>query len=308
MRILVTGGAGFIGSHIVDRYLALGHEVAILDNFATGLRENANDKAVLYEADLTDHEAVTRALAEFRPEAINHQAAHLSVAESVGNPQYTAGVNVLGFLNLMEAARSHGLQRVVAASTGGALYGDTDQLPTPESHPTRPVSPYGVSKLAMEEYLHYYKTEYGIDWVALRYANVYGPRQNPKGETGVIAVFLDRMGSGQQPVIFGDGGQTRDYVFVSDVVAANVAALTQGAESYNIGTGKETDVTEVFAELQRAMGTDFPEKHADPRPGEQRRSVLDTTRAQQELDWSAEVSFSEGVAKTVAWFRHSHGA
>jgi len=306
MRVLVTGGAGFIGSQIADAYLEAGHDVAVLDNLSTGLRENLNQDAAFYDVDLTDQEGVIRAMSEFQPEAVNHQAAHLSVSESVEHPQFTAKTNILGFLNLMEAGRKHGLKRVVAASTGGALYGDTDVIPTPETHPTRPVSPYGVSKLSMEQYLHYYNVGYGLEWVTLRYANVYGPRQNPQGETGVIAVFLDRMGTGKQPVIFGDGTQTRDYVYVDDVVQANLAALTNGREAYNIGTGLETDVNTVFEALQQAMGTEFPEQHGDPRPGEQQRSCLDASRARSELGWQPTVSFKEGVAQTVEWFRNHY--
>ena len=300
---MVTGGAGFIGSQIVDAYLEKGHQVAILDSLVTGLRRNINPKAKFYEADLRDQVKVEQAVAEFKPEVINHHAAHLSVSESVEKPQFTAEVNSIGFLNVMEAGRKNGLKRVIVASTGGALYGDTDQVPTTEDHPTEPVSPYGVTKLAMEEYLHYYKVQYGVNWVALRYANVYGPRQNPKGETGVVAVFLEKINSGQGPVVFGDGLQTRDYVFVEDVVDANVAAVEQGSGPYNIGTGIETNVIEIFNQLQALMNSDFPEIHNEARPGEQRRSALDASKARTELGWQSQVNFTTGLEATVSRFK-----
>lgn len=303
MKVLVTGGAGFIGSQIVDAYLDAGHEIAILDSLVTGLKVNLNPRAHFYNVDLRDQSAVEEAISEFKPELINHHAAHLSVSESVEKPQFTAEVNTVGFINIMEAGRKNGLDRIVVASTGGALYGDTDNLPTNEMEPTRPVSPYGVTKLAMEEYLHYYKVQYGIDWVALRYSNVYGPRQNPKGETGVVAVFLERIKNGQGPVIFGDGLQTRDYVFVEDVVRANVAAINKGFGPYNIGTGVETNVIDIFNLLQKLMGSQFPEVHKEGRLGEQQRSVLDASRAKSDLGWQPEVKFADGLERTVSWFK-----
>ncbi|MBI2589763.1 GDP-mannose 4,6-dehydratase [Candidatus Berkelbacteria bacterium] len=304
MRILVSGGAGFIGSHIVEAYRSLGHELAILDNFSTGLRENVHPDAKLYEVDLTDQSAVERAVREFEPELINHQAAHLSVPESVKKPQFNATVNILGFLNLMEAAR-RSVKRVIIASTGGALYGDTDQVPTPETHPTLPVSPYGVTKLTAEQYLHFYHTEYPeINWVALRYSNVYGPRQNPKGETGVIAVFLERMMTGQAATIYGDGLQTRDYVFVEDVARAHVAALDKGNGAYNIGTGQETNVKEIYAFLQKATDLIQEAQFGPARPGEQKRSALDCARAKTELDWEPMIELKEGVQRTVDWYKN----
>lgn len=303
MRVLVTGGAGFIGSHLVDAYLARGDEVVILDNFVLGLKENVNPAAALYAIDLADRDAVEAVLLDFQPELVSHQAAHLSVYQSVEDPQYNAIVNVLGFLNLMESAVSAGVQRVVVASSGGVIYGNDVPVPTAEAATPSPVSPYGVSKLAMEAYLHYYSVQYGLDWVALRYGNVYGPRQNPKGETGVISVFLEQMAAGRQPTINGDGKQTRDYVYVADVVAANLAASERGSGAYNVGTGQETDVITVFRTLQAALKTDFPKQFGLARSGEQRRSVLDCRRAQEELGWEAGTTFERGVQATVRWYQ-----
>lgn len=302
MRILVTGGAGFIGSHLVDAYLSEGFEVAILDNFATGLQTNINSKAKFYEVDLTDQVATQKAVAHFKPEVINHHAAHLSIYESVEDPQFDATTNIIGFLNLMEAARNNGLKKVLVASTGGALYGDTDIVPTPEEHPIKPVSPYGITKLTTEQYLHYYHVEYGIEWTAMRYSNVYGPRQNPKGETGVIAVFIALMATGKQPEIFGDGQQTRDYVFIDDVVRANLTATQKGSGPYNIGTGIETNVHQIFELVQGVLGTNFKKEFDLGRKGEQRRSALDATRARQELGWEPKVMLEEGVKRTVEWY------
>jgi UDP-glucose 4-epimerase len=305
MKILVTGGAGFIGSNIVDAYLKAGHEVAILDSLITGLRENLNPAARFFEADVRDVDAVKRAIDEFQPEVLNHHAAHLSVSKSVADPRFDAEVNIIGFLTVVEAARPY-LKRVIVASSGGVVYGDAQQIPTPESHSTQPISPYGVAKLTMEHYLHYYQLQYGLEWVALRYPNVYGPRQNPKGETGVIAVYLNIIGSGGQPQILGDGLQTRDFVFIEDVVRASIQALDHGQGPYNIGTGIETKVVDLFHQLQNAYGSSLPEVFGPARPGEQRRSALDNTKAQVELDWRPQVHLTEGLQKTVAWYRQAN--
>lgn len=303
MKILVTGGAGFIGSHLVDAYLGLGHEVAIIDNFVTGLPENVNANAKLYEIDLTDRQATEQALLDFKPELINHQAAHLSVYQSVEDPIFNANNNIIGLLNLMEGARKTEVKKVVAASSGGVIYGETDVLPTPESHQTKPVSPYGISKLVLEYYLNYYQEQYGVDWVALRYGNVYGPRQNPKGETGVIAVFLEQMINGKQPMIFGDGEQTRDYVFIEDVVKANLSASKQGSGPFNIGTAHPTNVVRIFDLLQTQLQTNFTKYYDQPRMGEQRHSVLDILRAKEKLNWEPKVTLETGINRTVEWYK-----
>ena len=303
MRILVTGGAGFIGSHLVDAYLERGDEVAIIDNLATGLKKNVNSKAKFYEVDITDKQATKNAVLDFKPEVINHHAAHLSIRESVEDPRFNATVNILGFLNVMESARTNGLKKIIVASSGGAVYGDASIIPTPESYPNHPVSPYGVTKLAAEHYLHYYKSQYNIDWVAMRYSNVYGPRQNPKGETGVIATFLEQMVTDKQPIIFGDGEQTRDYVFISDVINANLLALEKGGGPYNIGTGLETSVIEVFNLLQNKLKTNFQKQHGLARPGETKRSALDISAAKTGLLWEPGVKLEEGIEQTISWYK-----
>lgn len=306
MRILVTGGAGFIGSSLVDKYLELGHEVAVIDNLITGLEENLNSKAKFYKVDITDTKATQRAVLDFTPEIINHQAAHLSVSESVADPQFDAKTNILGLLNLLEPACRNGLKRVVAASSGGVVYGDTDVIPTPEGEPTHPISPYGVAKLTTEAYLNYYANQFGIDWVAMRYSNVYGPRQNPKGETGVIAVFMNLLGQNLQPEIFGNGLQTRDYVFIDDVVAANMIASQKGTGPYNIATSVQTTVIEIFNLIQKEMGTNFPEKFGPKREGEQLKSALDIAKAKGELGWEPKISLQEGIKKTVEWYKSNN--
>lgn len=303
MKILVTGGAGFIGSNLVDQYLALGHEVAVADNFVTGLRENLNPKAKFYELDISDQKETQKVILDFAPEIINHQAAHLSVSESVKNPQYDANTNILGLLNLLEPACKNGLKKIVVASSGGVVYGETGNIPTLEDEPTKPISPYGVSKLTTENYLNYYFKQYGLDWVALRYSNVYGPRQNPKGETGVIAVFMNLLGQNLQPQIFGNGLQTRDYVYIDDVVSANMLATNNGFGAYNIATSRETNVIEVFDLVQDLMGTNFPKKFGPRREGEQLRSCLSVDRAKNDLGWKPKINLSEGIRRTVAWYR-----
>lgn len=303
MRILVTGGAGFIGSHLVDAYLAAGHTVAIADNFSTGLAANVNPQARLYEIDLVDRAAVAAMIEDFRPELLSHHAGHLSVYQSVADPWHDAEVNLIGFLNLIEPAIKCGLQRIVTASSGGVVYGDDVPRPTPETVTPQPVSPYGVTKLALEAYLHYYGVQYQLPWVALRYANVYGPRQNPRGETGVISVFLEQMAAGKQPVINGDGEQTRDYVSIDDVVRANLTLVQRGSGIYNLGTGVGTSVIEIFQLLQAALGTTFPQQHGPARRGEQRQSVLDSTRAANELGWQPTVALQAGIQRTVDWYR-----
>jgi UDP-glucose 4-epimerase len=305
MRILVTGGAGFIGSHTVDALVAAGaHEVSILDGLSSGKREQVNPAARFYEADLRNAEAIVPILEREKPEVIYHLAAQMDVRRSVADPAFDAGINLVGFLNLMEAARPNGLTRVVFASTGGAIYGEQEQFPCDEEHPRRPVSPYGVAKLATEAYLFFYKVQYGIDYVAMRYANVYGPRQDPHGEAGVVAIFCGRMLEGKPSTIFGDGEQTRDYIFVGDVARANVAALaakTSGA--FNIGTGVETSVNQLYRSLASAAGVKTPPSYAAERPGEQRRSVISPARAGQALGWRPDVTLDEGLKRTFTFFK-----
>lgn len=309
MRIVVSGGAGFIGSHVVDAYLAAGHEVAVLDDLSTGQAEHLNPAARFHQVDLRDRDAVARAIARERPEIVNHHAAQLDVRRSVADPAFDAAVNLVGFLHLLEAAREHGLRRVILASSGGVVYGESARLPTREEDPTEPISPYGVAKLGSERYLHCYAHLYGIPSVWLRYANVYGPRQNPHGEAGVIAIFAAQLLAGGAPLINGSGGQTRDYVFVGDVVRANLLALESDyAGPLNIGTGVETDVTRLFAILCEAAGHHPGARHGPAKAGEQLRSVLDPRRAGEVLGWQAETPLAEGLRRTVAWFRERRAA
>jgi UDP-glucose 4-epimerase len=306
MRILVTGGAGFIGSHTVDALVASGAgEVSVLDDFSTGKRSQVNAKAAIYQTDLRDPAAVAAVVAQARPEIIFHLAAQMDVRRSVADPAFDAQVNLVGFLNLMESARRHGLKRVIFSSTGGAIYGEQDEFPCTEDHPRRPVSPYGVAKLATEAYLFFYKVEYGIDYLALRFANVYGPRQDPHGEAGVVAIFCGRILDGKPVTIYGDGAQTRDYVYVGDVVRAVVAAAKSSASAValNIGTGVETNVNDLYSTL--AGIADFPTKaqHGAARPGEQKRSVISPARAQRELGWRPEIKLADGLEETFKYFK-----
>ena len=305
MKLLVTGGAGFIGSHLVRTFLDDGHDVHVVDDLSSGRRENLPGGVPLHVHDIRSADAAEMLRRE-RFEAIVHQAAQMDVRRSVADPMYDAGINVLGFLNVMEAARESGLKKVLFASTGGAIYGDPiSDAPQTEDDPLRPLSPYGITKLTTEKYLHFYHETYGIPYVALRYANVYGPRQSPHGEAGVVAIFTEKLLRGEAPTINGDGTQTRDYVFVGDVAAANRAALGYGGApgAYNVGTGVETNVNQLFGHLRRLTGSDAPEQHGEGKPGEQRRSVLDTARTTATLGWRPTVAIADGLAETVDWFR-----
>jgi len=304
MKILVSGGAGFIGSHVADAYIAAGHEVVIADNLSTGHDRNLPRGARFARVDIRDRAAVVGLIERERPEVLNHHAAQMDVRRSVADPVFDAEINLIGLLNLMEAGRAHGLRCVVFASSGGTVYGENQGLPAREGEPTEPVSPYGVAKLASERYLHYYAHLYGIRYVALRYANVYGPRQDPHGEAGVVAIFSGSLLRHEQPVINGDGKQTRDYVYVADVARANVLALKGDYRGpLNIGTAVETDVNQLFALLCEAAGFHPPERHGPAKPGEQSRSSLDPAKARATLGWAPTVPLAEGLARTVDYFR-----
>ncbi len=300
--VCVTGGAGFIGSHVADALVAAGHRVLIVDDLSSGRKQNVPTGAELHVLDIRSQEAA-RLLADERVEILVHHAAQMDVRRSVADPRFDADVNVGGLLNLLEAGRDATLRRVVFASTGGAIYGEQDVHPADEDHPARPVSPYGVSKLAGERYLYYYHVQYGLDAICLRYANVYGPRQNPHGEAGVVAIFLKKLLDGDIPTIHGDGRQTRDYVYVGDVVRANLAAIgVTGFHVYNVGTGDETDVNTLYAALRSAVGDGPDALHGPGQPGEQRRSSISSGRLRSELGVDVATSLDDGLRATAAWF------
>jgi UDP-glucose 4-epimerase len=301
VRAVVTGGAGFIGSHVVDALLARGDEVCVLDNLASGRREQVDEAANFVEADVRNGPAVEELFSRLQPDACLHLAAQADVRVSVDRPDYDCEVNVLGTVRVLEASRRCGA-RVVLASTGGAIYGECER-PAPETAERQPLSPYGTSKLAAEEYLKAYSRLYGAQHVALRFGNVYGPRQDPHGEAGVVAIFLGLLATGGTPRIFGDGSQTRDYVYVGDVVAATLAALAGEAGIFNVGTGLETSVTTLYEACRRVAGSNTEPEFAPPRSGELQRSVLDPALATQQLGFSAGTSLEDGLAATWAWIR-----
>jgi UDP-glucose 4-epimerase len=303
LKILVTGGAGFIGSHIVDALVAKGHEVSIVDSLLMGRRENLNPAAKFYLMDIRARE-VDRLFEIEKFEAVFHLAAQMDVRKSVEDPMFDADVNVIGTLNLLTNCVKAGTKKVVFASSGGAVYGEQEEFPCGEDHPTRPVSPYGITKLCVEKYLFYFSNEFGLRYTALRFANVYGPRQNPHGEAGVVAIFTSRLLAGQPCVINGDGGQTRDYVYVGDVADANLRALSHPENgAFNVGTGVESDVNRIYRLLNTSTGAKADEKHGPAKPGEQRRSVIRFDKAKAELGWSPKVPLEEGLKRTVDYFR-----
>jgi UDP-glucose 4-epimerase len=302
VKALVTGGAGFIGSTLAQALVDGGAQVSVVDDLTRGRREQVPDAADFHRLDVVD-DRLAALVASIAPEVVFHQAAQIDVRRSVAEPLFDTRVNVLGTVNLLEACVRAGVRRVVFASSGGALYGDTDVLPTPESHPCHPASAYGAAKLAGETYGDVFAQVHGLEFVALRYANVYGPRQDPHGEAGVVAIFAQRLIAGEEATINGDGSQTRDYVFVHDVVEANLrAAETATLGAYNVGTGRACSVTDLYAHLARAAGVDRPARHGPAKPGEQRVSCLDVSRAAASLDWQPRTSLEEGVSRTVAWF------
>jgi UDP-glucose 4-epimerase len=304
--VLVTGGAGFIGSHVVDLLIAAGYRVAVVDNLQTGKRAHVNPAAAFYLVDIRDAAALGEVFAREAPMAVVHQAALVDVRAALQDPVTYAEVNIIGTLNLLEAARRSGcVRKFVFASTGGAIYGEPAKLPADETCPLRPMDPYGVSKLACEYYIDTYRQNFGLDYCILRYANVYGPRQDASGEAGVVAVFASRMLSGRQPIINGDGTQCRDFVYVEDIARANLLALTRGSGIYNLGTGLATDINTLFDILAALTGYAGPRQHGPPKPGEVHTSYLDASRAGQELGWQPQVSLVEGLHRTVAYFRET---
>ena len=303
VKILVTGGAGFIGSNAADRFIQEGHQVTIIDNLSTGVESNINKKAKFYKVDIRSA-VIDKIFEKTKPDVLCHHAAQIDVRKSTADPIFDAEVNIIGSLNLLNACIKHKVKKVIFASTGGAIYGEQDYFPADENHPANPLSPYGVAKLTMEKYLHFYRKTYGLEFVSLRYANVYGPRQNPFGEAGVVAIFTERLLAGKETVINGDGTQTRDFVFVEDVVESNLLALNYPkSDIFNIGTSIETDINSIFRLLKKTTGSKQKEIHAPPKPGEQQRSVLDFSKAERLLKWRPNYSLEEGIAKTVEYFQ-----
>ncbi|HEX2121186.1 MAG TPA: NAD-dependent epimerase/dehydratase family protein [Thermoanaerobaculia bacterium] len=303
-HVLITGGAGFIGSHLADAFLRRGWRVSIIDNLSTGRRHNVDPKAELFEADL--REATTlRLLDELRPDVVVHQAAQVDVRSSMNDPAADAETNVVASLRLLQKSVDIGVKRFLFASTGGAIYGEPLEVPQTESHPQGPLSPYGCAKLAVEHYLHYYREVHGLSTAALRYANVYGPRQSAHGEAGVVAIFADRMLRGEDVTINGSGEQTRDFVFVGDVVAANLAVADRDelAGAFNVGTGVETSVTQLHGMMASILGVTRPPLHAPAKTGEQLRSVLDGSRLRAIAGLSEPVALRDGLEETLEWFR-----
>jgi UDP-glucose 4-epimerase len=304
LKILVTGGAGFIGSHITDAYVNAGHTVVVVDDLSMGTNDNLNPKAKFYHLDIRSKE-ISDIFEKEKFDIVNHHAAQMDVRKSVDDPMFDASVNIIGVLNLLENCKTFGVKKFIFASTGGAIYGEQDYFPADEIHPVRPLSPYGITKLATEKYLFYYKQVFGLPYVVLRYANVYGPRQNPHGEAGVIAIFAKKMLEGGQPHINGDGKQTRDYVFVSDVVRANLLALEfSKSDIFNVGTGIETDVNTLFIKIRTLINSKCEEYHAPAKLGEQLRSVLDTKKIENELFWKQKYNIEEGLRLTVDFFKN----
>jgi UDP-glucose 4-epimerase len=307
MKVLVTGGAGFIASQIVDAYVARGHSVTVVDDLSSGSRDNVHAKAELLVADLRER-ATIDALRGRGFDIVNHHAAQIDVRVSVADPAADAELNVVATLRLFEAMKNDGVKKIVFASSGGATYGEPIYAPQDEKHPAAPVSPYGCAKLAIDQYLYFYRVVHGLKSVSLRYGNVYGPRQRKDGEAGVVAIFAGAMLEGETPRINGDGQQTRDYVFVDDVVRANMAASELDLEGiYNVGTGIETSVNDLFAAIRRAIGFDRDAEHGPAKPGEQMRSVLDGTKLRSEGKLPPFVPLSDGIAETVAWRRGVSG-
>jgi UDP-glucose 4-epimerase len=317
MRALVTGGAGFIGSNLVDALLDRGDEVTVVDDLSTGRLDNldaARRRGIAFhEANITDAERMIKVFAGARPDIVFHLAAQIDVRKSIEDPAWDASINVGGTINVLDAARRAGVARVVNTSTGGAIYGEVETIPTPETVAPRPMAAYGTSKLCAETYCGWYERLYGLSAVTLRYGNVYGPRQDPLGEAGVIAIFCGKLMSGDRPMIFGDGRQTRDYVYVADVVAANLAAAShpEAHGVYNVGTGRQCSVLEVLAALRRAAGLEDDElqpEFAAPRLGELQRSALDVGRARAELGFTAQADLDEGMRRTLEWARAAAAA
>jgi len=301
MKCLVTGGAGFIGSHIADILIKKGEEVSIIDNLSTGKIKNLNKKAIFYKEDIRNKKAIEKMFEKEKLDYVFHTAAQINVRESVENPVKDASINILGTLNLLEACRKCNVKKFIFSSTGGAIYGDNVKIPTIETEKQQPTSPYGIAKLSIEKYLYFYKKVYGIDYVSLRYSNVYGPRQNYKGEAGVVAIFINKILNNKQSVINGSGKQTRDYVYVRDVARANLLALKLNG-IFNVSTGKETSVNELFKMLKKIMRINVEAVHGPAKKGEQKRSCLDYSKIKGK-GWEPKTGLEQGLEATIEWFK-----
>jgi len=303
MKILVTGGAGFIGSHVVDLYLEHGYEVVVVDDLSTGSRSNLNPAAKLYQVDIRSRDLI-QIFEEEIPDIINHHAAQIDVRRSTVDPIFDADVNIIGSINLLECARQYGVRHFIYISSGGAIYGEPEYLPCDEEHPIKPICQYGASKHTVEHYLYMYHQNYDINYTILRYPNVYGPRQDPNGEAGVVAIFIGKMLNDEQVVINGDGEQVRDFVYVSDCARANLLALQalKTNTAYNLGSNHGTSVNEIFSHLKTMTGYKNPEVHGPAKLGETRRIYLNADKAKREIGWVPTVNLKDGLEHTIAYF------
>ncbi len=303
MKILVTGGAGFIGSHLVNRLIKENHNVTVIDNLFTGKKEYLNPKAKFYKTDIQDTK-ISQIFKKEKLEIVFHYAAQIDLRKSVENPIEDAKTNILGGLNVLENSKKYKVKKIIFTSTGGAIYGEANIVPTSENYPAYPLSPYGIAKLTIEKYLNYYYKVFDLPFVALRLANIYGPRQNSKGEAGVVAIFSDMMLSGEQPIINGDGKQTRDYVYIEDVVIASMLAMKKNKVGiFNVGTAKETNVNTIFKKLKELTKSECKEIHKPVKAGEQKRSCLDYSKIKKELNWQPKYNLEKGLKETVDWFK-----
>jgi len=303
MKILVTGGAGFIGSAIVDRLISQGHDVVIIDNLSTGKEKNIHKAAKFYKLDIQDTK-VEDVFKDEQIDIVNHHAAQIDMRKSVSDPIFDTQVNILGSINLLEICIKYNVKKFIFASSGGTVYGEQNFYPATENQPTQPICPYGINKLTIEYYLHYYHTLYNLKYVVLRYANIYGPRQDPFGEAGVVAIFINKLLTSQQPIINGDGEQTRDYTYIDDVVEANILAMNSDTTGiFNVATGIETSVNKLFSIILDIMKVDVKEVHGRAKEGEVARSCLDWTRAKEILGWQPKTKFEDGIRQTVEYFK-----
>jgi len=305
LKILVTGGAGFIGSNVADSLIEAGHEVVILDNLSTGKISNVNRNAKFIKGSITDDLGGLFGAEKF--DIVNHHAAQIDVRKSVSDPIFDANINILGSINLLQNCVRYGVKKFMFASTGGAVYGEQDYFPADELHNAQPCSPYGISKLSVEKYLFFYNQTHGLNYTILRYANIYGPRQNPLGEAGVISIFLDKILANQQPIINGDGKQTRDYVFVKDVVKSNLMTLEDTtSDIYNVGTAIETDVNQLFNLINNNFSNKVEEVHGDAKAGEQLRSVITSEKMFKKFGWKPSTQLSGGIKATIEFFKNTN--